>query len=166
VSLVYPGSRRGRTGADGTAYVGLPELKRSANYRLLADGWVYPTFYSKLYFDFRDSLAAATRSARSDQKGLWAKDLTNSGFTVSSETDLTNNLVILPKLFRRLAEYLTDADGNTSLSGFKQFLGAHNDDELYTTGQGQYTTLDTLVEVSRRKVTLTVAPEDIVFIES
>ena len=81
VSLIYSGARRGRTGADGSAHIEVAELRRSVNYRLLAAGLVYPTFYSKLYVDFREALADATREARAAGKGLWPEDSTTDGFT-------------------------------------------------------------------------------------
>ncbi|SIR82005.1 thermonuclease family protein [Williamsia sterculiae] len=165
ISLAYAGTRPGRTSADGSAQIDVDELKKSVNYQLLADGWVYPTFYSKLYIDFREALTAATVAARDAGKGLWPKDSTTKGFAVTSEKQLTDDLVILPKLFRRLAEYLTDADGSVALSGFSAFLGAHDDDKLYTVPAGHSTSLDTLVTVKNRTVTLTLPPEQIVFLE-
>jgi hypothetical protein len=166
VSLVYAGKRRGRVSADGTAHIDVAELKRSVNFALLADGWVYPTFYSKLYYDFREALAEATVDARKRRAGIWADDSTLSGFALTKVSQLTDDLVILPKLFRRLAEYLTDSNGAVSLSGFKPFLAAHGDDSLYTVPTGQHTTIDTLIDIARRTIKLTIPPEQIVFIEA
>jgi hypothetical protein len=73
--------------------------------------------------------------------------------------------VILPKLFRRLAEYLSlDETGKVSLAGFPAFLAAHND-RLFTVPAGHATTLDTLVARRGQTLTLTLPPEQIVFIE-
>jgi endonuclease YncB( thermonuclease family) len=166
VALVYPGRRRGRTSADGTAFIGATELRRSVNYRLLADGWVYPTFYSKLYYDLREVLAAATVAAREAGKRIWSADATLSGFRLTSAAQLSDDLVILPKLFRRLAEYLTDTHGSVSLAGFPSFLASHDDDTLYTVPVGQSTTLDSLVEIKNRTLRLTLPPEQLVFLES
>lgn len=55
------------------------ELRRSVNWQLLDAGWVYPTFYSKLYVDLRDELSAAAVAARSEGKGVRAHDATLSG---------------------------------------------------------------------------------------
>jgi endonuclease YncB( thermonuclease family) len=164
VALAYPGEPD--TGqADGSVYVTVARLRRSANYRLLADGWVYPTFYSKLYVDLRGALADAARAARQAGAGVWAKDDTLSGFEISGRADLTDTLVILPKLFRRLAEYLTlDETGGTDLGAFPAFLAAQND-RLFTVPEGQATSFDTLVTLDGQKLTLTKAPEEIVFIE-
>lgn len=166
VALAYAGTRRGRTAADGSAYVDVAEMKRSVNYQLLAQGLVYPTFYSKLYVDFRQALADAAASARRARKGLWAEDSTLTGFSVTKVAQLTDDLVILPKLFRRLAEFLTDATGAVSLTGFGAFLSSHDDDRLYLVANGQMTGLDTIVEIKSRKVRLTAPPEQIVFLES
>ncbi|TLF63593.1 hypothetical protein FEK33_26725 [Nocardia asteroides NBRC 15531] len=54
--------------------------------------------------------------------GVWAADVTTSGATVSSPTSLSDDVVLLPKLFRRLADYLELGDGDLSLDGFPAFL--------------------------------------------
>ena len=167
VSLAYAGPRRGRGVKAGSAHVDVAELRRSVNHQLLADGWVYPTFYSKLYVDFREELAARTVAAREAKKGVWEHDATLPGFTLRSVTQLTDELVILPKIFRRLAEYLTDAtDAKIDLSGFPTFLRTHGDDQLFTVPRGQATNLDTLVKITRNKLTLELPPEQIVFQET
>ena len=56
------------------------------NQHLLQNGWVYPTFYSKLYPDLRDALTAATAEARAAGSGIWADDSTTGGFTLESGT--------------------------------------------------------------------------------
>lgn len=165
VSLAYAGKRPGRA-ADGSAQqIDVAEMKRSVNYELLAEGWVYPTFYSKLFVDFREELAKAAVAAREKKAGVWADDVTLTGATIRSEEALQTDIVILPKLFRRLAEYLTDADG-VDLSGFKKFVAAHDDDRLYTVPRGQATGLDTLLKTTKQKLTLTLPPEQLVFQEA
>lgn len=74
--------------------------------------------------------------------------------------------MILPKLFRRIAEYLALEADQTSvdLAQFPGFLAAHAD-ALFTVPDGHATTLDTLVEVTGQTVRLTVPPERIVFAE-
>lgn len=165
VATAFAGSRRGRAADGAQVYLDVAELQRSVNHQLLAEGLVYPTFYSKLYFDLREELAATAVAARAAGKGVWADDASLPGFSLKSRTQLTDDLVILPKLFRRLAEYLTlDDSGGVSLTGFQAFLDAQ-DDRLFTVPTGQATSLSTLVEVRRQTVRLTVPPEQIVFIE-
>lgn len=160
VSFAYAGKRRG--GADKPVFLEAAELKRSVNYQLLADGWVYPTFYSKLFFDLRDELTRTAKDARGAAKGVWEHDATLPGFRLTSRTQL----VILPKLFRRLAEYLTlDQPSSVDLAGFPQFLKTSNDG-VFTVPAGQATHFDTLVQCKGQNVKLTIEPEHIVFTEA
>jgi endonuclease YncB( thermonuclease family) len=165
VSLAYSGPRSGTASADGTAFVDVDEFRRSTNYQLLAEGWVYPTFYSKFYVDLREAMAETSARARDAKVGIWGQDATLPGFALTSVDQLTDDLVILPKLFRRLAEFLTDAGGNLALTGFKAFLAGHDDDQLYTVPRGQATGLDTLLDVEGQVVRLTLPPDQLVFLE-
>jgi endonuclease YncB( thermonuclease family) len=163
VAFAFAGGREG--GTDAPVFLEVDELRRSLNHRLLADGWVYPTFYSKLYVDLRAALAATAVDAREAKSGVWADDATLSGATVTSRPQLQDELVLLPKLFRRLAEYLTlDEPDSVDLAGFAAFLAA-KDDRLFTVPAGQATGFDTLVHVEGQTVTLTLPPEQIVFVE-
>lgn len=163
IAFAYPGRRRG--GTSKPVYLAVPELRRSVNYQLLSDGWTYPTFYSKLYVDLRNALAEAAIAAREAGKGVWEHDATLPGFRLRSRGQLTDQLVILPKLFRRLAEYLTlDEPKNVSLAGFPAFLQAGND-QLFTVPAGQATQLDTLIERRGQTLRLLPPPEQIVFVE-
>src|SRR3954468_7173200 len=119
VATAFAGGRRGRAVDGSGIYLDVDELHRSVNYRLLATGWVYPTFYSKLYVDLREDLAAAAVAARTAGNGVWAQDATLTGVRLQFRTQLSEELVILPKLFRRLAEYLSlDDTGKVNLAGF------------------------------------------------
>jgi endonuclease YncB( thermonuclease family) len=165
VATAFAGGRRGRAGDGSSIYLDTDELHRSVNYQLLAAGWVYPTFYSKLYVDLREDLAAAAVAVRAASRGVWGDDVTMTGFRLQSRAQLTDDLVILPKLFRRLAEYLAlDETGKVSLAGFPAFLAAH-DDRLFTVPAGQATGLDTLVSRRGQTLHLTNPPEQIVFLE-
>src|SRR3954447_976801 len=64
VATAFPGGRRGRAADGSTLYLDADELHRSVNHQMLATGWVYPTFYSKLYVDLRDDLATTAVAAR------------------------------------------------------------------------------------------------------
>jgi hypothetical protein len=138
-------------------------LRRTANYRLTRRGLVYPTFYRKLYPDLRAELAAAVGKARPGT-GLWPLDVTQSGADVEGVASLTGSLVILPKLFRRLADYLALNNGDPSLAGFHAYL-AQRDDRLYILSTGHWSGLDYVVDVRGQTVHLTTAPEDLVFDE-
>jgi len=63
VATAFAGGRRGRAADGSTVYLDVDEQRRSVNYLLLEAGWVYPTFYSQLYVDLREDLAAAAVAA-------------------------------------------------------------------------------------------------------
>ncbi len=45
--------------------------------------WVYPTSYSKLFYDFREALAEAAVTARKQQAGIWTEVSTLTGFALT-----------------------------------------------------------------------------------
>ena len=80
---------------------------------------------------------------------------------IKSLDSITEEAVILPKLFRRLVEYL--GNGGT-VDGFIDYL-ARNPDRVMVLPQAHFTHLDNLVELDGRTVRLTERPEDLVFAE-
>lgn len=163
VAFAGKGEAPGKSGSR--IFVDVAMVQRTVNYHQLARGLAYPTFYRKLFPDLRTAMAEAAKTARAEQLGLWPKDVTQSGGTVAKPRSLEDDLVILPKLFRRLADYLSLGDGDLSLAGFLDFLD-QKDDRLFVLSTGHWTGLDTIVQVSDdNTVKLTVPPEDIIFEE-
>ena len=73
---------------------------------------------------------------------------------------ITTQHVIMPKLFRRLAEYF-EAGG--SIGGFLDFLDAKND-AFTIISKGHFTSgLDSIVDVQGTRVRLTEPPENLMF---
>ncbi|MWA04146.1 nuclease [Actinomadura sp. LD22] len=139
-------------------------LKTSVNHRLTAEGLVYPTFYSKLYPDLRATLTEAADAAREAKAGVWGPDATTSGASIHAQEDLSERLVIMPKLFRRLAEYYALAPGDPSLAGFPSYMATLND-RLYVISDAHATGFDTVVEVAGDTVRLTKPITDLIFME-
>jgi endonuclease YncB( thermonuclease family) len=162
VALVGRGDPPGTSGR--TVNVDVKLLRKTANHRLLTAGFAYPTFYSKLYVDLRRELAKQAGAARDAGKGVFARDRTQKGVEVKALTTLTDDAVILPKLFRRLVDYLHLNGDDPSLSGFSTFL-SQQDDQLWVVPTGQKTGLDTVVAVSGQTVRLKRLPEELVFDE-
>lgn len=151
--------------ASGTEVrVGVTLLRKTVNHRMLKTGLAYPTFYTKLYADLRRELAAQATAAREAGAGVYADDATQRGVRVASLRTLTDDAVILPKLFRRLAEYLHLSADDPSLDGFAAFLEQH-DDRVLVIPTAEKTGLDALVEVTGQTVKLTHRPEELVFDE-
>jgi hypothetical protein len=151
--------------ASGTTlHVGVDLLRETANHHLISTGLVYPTYYTNLYVDLRAELTDQVATARQAAEGVFADDRTQTGVTVESLATLTDEAVILPKLFRRLADYLQLNGDDPSLAGFETFL-RQQDDELWVIPTGQKTGLDNVVAVSGQTVKLKRPPEELVFEE-
>jgi len=160
VSFVYAGNS---PEADGASVVlRSPRLKSSLNYKSVAAGLAYPTYYEGLFYDLRETLTEAAEAARKNNWGLWPRDRTNKGFKVPNVSAVTDTHVILPKLFRRIVSFI-GAGG--SIAGFKQYLEAYPDPVL-DLSNGHFTNLDSFVQVTNKRVRLTVAPERLVFQET
>jgi endonuclease YncB( thermonuclease family) len=163
VAFAFPGARP-HTDLS-SVFVKPADLAASANSGMLAAGLAYPTYYSKLFPDLRNALTAAYRPARDGQHGLWAVDTTETGFTVEDLATLTDQVVILPKLFRRLVDYLAINDGDPSLAGFGDYLATVND-RLIIASTAAVTGFDNVLQIDGQTVRMTHPPEDLIFIES
>jgi len=156
---------KGKAPADSGTLIRftVADLHKSLNYHLLDLGLAYPTYYTKLYPDIRQEMTKAVQAAR-ECKGLWTDDVTNSGFVFNDPKTVFDTAVILPKLFRRLMDYLAINDGDNSLGGFKAYLAPLND-RMFILSTGHSTGFDFVVEVQGQNLKLTRPPEDLVFIE-
>jgi hypothetical protein len=158
VAFVYAGETDLEDGSD--VFLEADLLRESLNYRSLREGLAYATYYQGLFPDLRNELTAAVTQARTAGRGLWPQDRTNTGFNVPNLDILTEDVVILPKLFRRIVSYL---QGGGSMDRFKAFL-ALDPDPILILQTGHFTNVDTIVEVQDDFVRLTLPPEEVVFI--
>ncbi|MGW7051108.1 nuclease [Streptomyces sp. NPDC054887] len=145
-------------------------LKRTANYRLLLLGLTYPTFYSGLPVYLREFLTDASEKAKASADGVWKVDETLKGVKVVGMTSLTDDsygAVILPKLFRRLKDYLDFTGTDPSLACFRAFLaGAADEYRLLPESKKLYRGLHHIVEVTAdNTVRMTRPAKEIVFQE-
>jgi hypothetical protein len=159
VAFVFAGETEERDGAEITLDGSI--LKESLNYRLLASGLAYPMYYNGLFSDLRLLLTKAATSARSEGKGLWPYDMTTRGFSVSSLKAITEEVAILPKLFRRIVDYMGEGGG---IDGFKEHL-QKGCEPLVRIQQVHFTRLDVIVDVRGEKVRLAEAPENLIFMD-
>jgi hypothetical protein len=136
-------------------------LKKSLNYGLIARGLSYPTYYNGLFSDLRLPMTEAMAHARAEGKGIWPYDLTTKGFSVPDLKPITEETVILPKLFRRLVDYMGDGG---MMNGFRDHLLARCE-PLVRVQQVHFTRLDAVVEVKGDKVRMTESPENLIFLD-
>ncbi|MCH8146624.1 MAG: hypothetical protein IH987_01325 [Planctomycetes bacterium] len=110
--------------------------------------------------DVREALTDAAIGAYNSGKGVWPYDHTES-FTVSNLKSITDHYPVLPKLFRRLTEYLKKNRG--SVRGFKEWL-AGRPEAVLDLRYGNVTHFDEFVFESGKKVGLLRYPEELVFL--
>jgi len=159
VAFVFAGETEEKDGAEITLNESI--LKESFNYRLLASGLAYPMYYNGLFSDLRLPLTEAVTSARAEGKGLWPNDKTTRGFSVSSLKAITEEVAILPKLFRRIVDYIGEGG---KIDGFKEHL-QKGCEPLVRIQQVHFTRLDAIVDVRGEKVRLAEAPENLIFMD-
>ncbi|MFG2891304.1 nuclease [Streptomyces sp. NPDC048248] len=100
VALIGRGAPPGPSGLE--IDVDATILRTTANHHLLASGLAYPTFYRSLFPGLRAELTAASHQAQAAPgQGLWPSDTTTTGAKVMGVSSITDDLVMLPKLFRR-----------------------------------------------------------------
>lgn len=137
-------------------------LRTTVNHHLVASGLAYPTFYRSLFTSLRAELTTVARQARESGQGLWPSDVTTTGAKITGLSSLTDDMVILPKLFRRLVDYLKL--GNGSLACFPAFLAGIQDRySVLSTGERR-AGLHHIVEITDgQTVKMTHPAEDLVF---
>jgi len=157
VAFAFTGSPPEADGAE--VFLDEEILRTSLNYLSVERGLAYPTYYKGLFSDLREEMTAAVNRAREAGAGVWAVDRTNKGFLVEGMDSVTDEHVILPKLFRRLARFL-EAGG--PVSGFGGFLEAQAE-EVMILPAAHATHFDTVVEVEDDVVRMTEPPENLIF---
>lgn len=136
-------------------------LRESYNYEALSGGFAYPTYYTGLFSDLREALTDAVQAARADGRLIHSADRTTDGVVVTSLRSITEEFAILPKLFRRLSEYLVNVG---TVTGFKRKL-AESREPVLDLRRCHFTHFDTFVEESGNQIKLTRFPEELVFDE-
>jgi len=130
----------------------------------MKEGLAYPAFYGTLPATLRTHLAQPSRDARAQGKGLWP-DSTADPDGKANVPDLNElqQLVMWPKLFRRLVPYL--AAGASDFNNFDAWLRAdvvHRDDPLFLLDRGEPGNMHDVISAAGKDIQLTVWPEDFI----
>jgi len=133
-------------------------LEQSINYLLLREGLVYPTFYTTTDPIVLEKFRTATQHARLAGRGLWAIDRT-SDFTIWDTRTIQNDILILPKLFRRLVGFFDRYQDFKELKGY--MVKQHDDLQLVNNPQPR--SLASLMTITGRRLKLKVPVENILF---
>lgn len=159
VAFLYAGESNLSDGAS--VHLTPAMLVDSYNYAAVAEGLAYPTFYQSLFSDLREQLTNGAASARAAGLGLWPEDRTNQGIDATDLSVLIDQHPILPKLFRRLSDFMA-ATG--SAAGFREALEQAREPVLDLRNLN-FTHFDTFIEQApgSTRIRLTIAPELLVF---
>ncbi|MEM9673045.1 MAG: lamin tail domain-containing protein [Bacteroidota bacterium] len=111
IAFVFDGDvRHGNASQiDGTQlFVEEAHVCQSLNYFLLEAGLAYPAFYTSLPAELKEVLAQLVRIKRQEGVGLWPEATASSRQTAEFSEGLSeiSELVLWPKLFRRLVRYV------------------------------------------------------------
>ena len=134
-------------------------FEKSINYQLAHAGLVYPTFYVGLDMGIVEKFRGVVSEARADSRGVWAIDRTH-GFTLWNTRTVQEDVIILPKLFRRFVSFF---DRRSQYEEFPAYLKS-NKDPVQLVTDGTKSSLAELLDQDGRYYGLTVKPEDIIFI--
>ncbi|RKT12304.1 hypothetical protein BX285_6274 [Streptomyces sp. 1114.5] len=141
-------------------------LHETANHHLLSLGLVYPTFYQNLPDNLRADLTATAQQARAAKApgSVWLNDVTTTGAKIENIESITEDLVILPKLFRRLVDYVRLF--GPGLGCLPAFLAGATDKFTLPDHPKPLTGLQNVVEVTNSStVRMTHPIEEIIFSE-
>ncbi|MBN1313345.1 MAG: hypothetical protein JXB30_18205 [Anaerolineae bacterium] len=156
ISLVFADDVQLNDG-DEVTLADLP-LDQCVNVKLAKKGLVYPTFYTTMEDDLLNYFAEIAAAGRKGMVGLWELDKTND-FTLSGTSTITDDIVILPKLFRRLVAFFHARSDFAHLASYL----AQEEDRVLIRSTDQMAYLSDLLVVDNRNVRLPYALDDLVF---
>lgn len=158
VSFVYIGEPEEDDGSE--VFLDIKWLKKSINYKMIKEGLAYPTYYENFYPEIREEFNKVIAKTRKKKKGIWPLDKTNSGVLINAES-ITEDNIILPKIFRRLVGYLKKGDKD---KGFLKYL-EDDKDPVQVLPSEKITYLHKILTVDDNKVKLIPKIEDLIFKE-
>lgn len=164
IAFVYPGEHPGPDGS--TVFLDESLLDQSVNAALLGTGHAYPAYYATLPAALRRHLVETSRTARAalSPAGLWPRSTADpKGAAHIADLTALRQLVMWPKLFRRIVPYL--ASGFTNFDNFDAWLRAdpvNRDDQLFLLDRLEHGNLHDIVRAAGEQIQLTAWPEDFI----
>lgn len=156
VSYLFPKKARLTDGAVMESSE-LP-VEASLNFQLAREGLVYPTFYTTTDRMFAEKIRAVISRARKTKRGLWSIDRT-SDFSIWDVRTLQEDVLILPKLFRRLVAFM---DCYADFNQLEAFMKKQRDNLVLWDGTKKRSLAD-LMKFSGRRMQMKTPVEDILF---
>jgi hypothetical protein len=133
-------------------------VEDSINFQLAREGLVYPTFYTTTDRVFAEKIRAVISRARKTKRGIWSIDRTMD-FSLWDVRTLQEDILILPKLFRRLISFI---DCYADYDKLEDFMRKQRDNLQLWDGTKKKSLAD-LMSFSGRRIQMKTPVEDILF---
>lgn len=133
-------------------------VEESINFQLAREGLVYPTFYTTSDRVFAEKIRAVVARARKTKRGIWSIDRT-SDFTIWDIRTLQEDILILPKLFRRLIGFF---ENYSEFDKLTDYMKKQRDNLVLWDGTKKKSLAD-LMTFKDRRIKMKTPVEDILF---
>ncbi len=133
-------------------------VEESVNFDLAREGLVYPTFYTTTDRVFAEKFRSVISRARKTKRGIWSIDRT-SDFSLWDVRTLQEDILILPKLFRRLIGFI---DCYADYDKLEDYMRKQRDNLVLWDGTKKRSLAD-LMSFSGRRIQMKTPVEDILF---
>ena len=133
-------------------------MEESINFQLAREGLVYPTFYTTTDRVFAEKIRAVVSRSRKTKRGIWSIDRTPD-FSLWDVRTLQEDILILPKLFRRLVAFI---DCYADFDQLEAFMKKQRDNLQLWDGTKKKSLAD-LMKISGRRMQMKTPVEDILF---
>ena len=156
VSYLFPKNAKLNDG-DVMDSATLP-IEDSINFQLAREGLVYPTFYTTTDRVFAEKIRAVVARARKTKRGIWSIDKTPD-FTLLDIRALQEDILLMPKLFRRLVGFF---DNYSDFGKLEEYMKKQRDNLVLWDGTKKKSMAD-LMKITGRRIQMTTPVEDILF---
>jgi len=107
IAFVYNGISEQEDGAK--IYLEEAKLKESINYKFFKNSLAYPALYTTLPIELVEIFRLETGELKNKKLNIWDKDVVSKEKSIKiTNLKQLEDLVIWPKLFRRLTDYFSD----------------------------------------------------------
>jgi endonuclease YncB( thermonuclease family) len=156
VSYVFPKSAKLTDGLVMDSET-LP-IEKSVNFILAREGLVYPTFYTSTDRVLAEKIRAVISRARKTKRGIWSIDRTPD-FTLWDVRTIQEDIMLLPKLFRRLVGFFNKY---ADFGKLEEYMAKQRDNLVLWDGTKKRSLAD-LMKISGRRLQMKTPVEDILF---
>jgi endonuclease YncB( thermonuclease family) len=134
-------------------------IENSLNFQLVSEGLVYPTFYATTDRTIAEQIRTVVARARTTKRGIWSLDR-SSDFTIWDMRTLQEDILILPRMFRRIVGFL---ENYADFEKFSEYLAKQRDTLVLWDGTKKKSLAD-LMKINGRHVQMSTPIEDILFL--